>query len=170
MPRQPRSSLDNLVAARQRTALKALVRTQGPQWCWHCHFSRHWPRPGFWAAVKLLSRLEPTPKHEKEVWQAFHAPASKNVDCSSHAMETEAALRMQRRTQSYQMQFTTVLSDGDSKAYTALCEALVYGTAQTMSSCYCTEETEDSPAIWSKAWQRGHSEAAALLLGRDNQP
>lgn len=32
----------------------------------------------------------------------------KNVDCSSHAMETEAALRIWHRTLSYNLQFTVV--------------------------------------------------------------
>lgn len=76
---------------------------------------------------------------EEEVWQAFHSPVcEKNVDCSSHAMETEAALRIWRRTQTYstELQFTTFLSDGDSKAYTAVSNAEVYGsTAVTKEDC-----------------------------------
>lgn len=74
---------------------------------------------------------------EEEVWQAFHSPVcEKNVDCTSHAMETEAALRIWGRTQSYNMQFTTFLSDGDSKACAAVCEAQVYGSkAVTKEDC-----------------------------------
>lgn len=55
---------------------------------------------------------------EEEVWQAFHSPVCESVDCSSHAMQTKAALRIWRRTQTYstELQFTTFLSDGDSKA------------------------------------------------------
>ncbi|XP_075737571.1 uncharacterized protein LOC142777120 [Rhipicephalus microplus] len=51
-------------------------------------------------------------------------------------METQAALRIWSRTQSYNMQFTTFLSDGDSKAYAAVCEAQVYGSkAVTKEDC-----------------------------------
>lgn len=67
---------------------------------------------------------------EEEIWQAFHTPVcKKNTECSSHAMETEAALRIWGRTSSYTtpLRFTKFLSDGDSKAYTAVAEAKVYG-------------------------------------------
>ncbi|XP_077509270.1 uncharacterized protein LOC144120579 [Amblyomma americanum] len=74
---------------------------------------------------------------EDEVWKAFHSPVcEKNVECSSHAMETEAALRIWSRTQSYNMRFTTFLSDGDSKAYAAVSDAQVYGPkAVTKEDC-----------------------------------
>ncbi|XP_050027338.3 uncharacterized protein [Dermacentor andersoni] len=66
---------------------------------------------------------------EEEVWQAFHGPVcEKNVDCSSHAMETEAAVRIWQRSRSYDtpLYFRKFLSDGDSKAYAAVVEANVY--------------------------------------------
>ncbi|CAN7978550.1 unnamed protein product [Ixodes persulcatus] len=46
-------------------------------------------------------------------------------------METEAAMRIWQRTSSYAtpLQFTTFLSDGDSKAYGAVSEENFYGTA-----------------------------------------
>ncbi|XP_075748767.1 uncharacterized protein LOC142814252 [Rhipicephalus microplus] len=69
---------------------------------------------------------------EEEIWQAFHTPVcEKNTECSSRAMETEAALRIWGRTSSYTtpLRFTKFLSDGDSKAYTAVAEAKVYGEA-----------------------------------------
>ncbi|CAN7950083.1 unnamed protein product [Ixodes hexagonus] len=69
---------------------------------------------------------------EEEVWQAFHKlVCEKNTAGSSHAMETEAAMRIWQRTSSYAtpLQFTTFLSDGDSKAYAAVSEANFYGTA-----------------------------------------
>ncbi|KAG0443943.1 hypothetical protein HPB47_014362 [Ixodes persulcatus] len=76
---------------------------------------------------------------EEQAWQAFHSPVcEKNVDCSSHAMETEAALRIWRRTHTYNMelQFTIFLSDGDSNAYVAVSNAEVYGsTAVTKEDC-----------------------------------
>ncbi|XP_075751069.1 uncharacterized protein LOC142817685 [Rhipicephalus microplus] len=67
---------------------------------------------------------------EEQVWQAYHNPVcEKNVDCSSHAMETEAAVHIWTRTPSYEtpLRFTTFLSDGDSKAFNAVFEAKVYG-------------------------------------------
>ncbi|XP_077549490.1 uncharacterized protein LOC144162721 [Haemaphysalis longicornis] len=67
---------------------------------------------------------------EEQVWQAYHGPVcEKNVDCSSHAMETEAAVRIWTRTPSNEtpLRFTTFLSDGDSKAFNAVFEAKVYG-------------------------------------------
>ncbi|XP_070383699.1 uncharacterized protein, partial [Dermacentor albipictus] len=71
-------------------------------------------------------------EEEEEIWQAFHMPVcEKNADCSAHAMETNAALRIWKRTESYTtpLRFTTFLSDGDSKAYTAVSVAKVYGSA-----------------------------------------
>lgn len=67
---------------------------------------------------------------EEEIWQAFHSPVcEKNTECSSHAMETEAALCIWCRTPSYEtpLRFTKFLSDGDSKAYTAVTEDKAYG-------------------------------------------
>ncbi|XP_077561420.1 uncharacterized protein LOC144177720 [Haemaphysalis longicornis] len=83
------------------------------------------------------SRHQKLDEQEEEVWQAFHSPVcEKNVNCSSHAMETEAALRIWHRTLSYSLQFTTFLSDGDSSAYTAVCQAGVYGPkAVTKEDC-----------------------------------
>ncbi|XP_077496918.1 uncharacterized protein LOC144107678 [Amblyomma americanum] len=77
---------------------------------------------------------------EEEIWQAFHSPVcEKNVECSSHGMEEEAALRIWQRTLSYgtPLRFTKFLSDGDSKAYTAVSEAQVYG-ATTIEKEDCT--------------------------------
>lgn len=66
---------------------------------------------------------------DEEIWRAFHLPVcQKNTDCSSHAMEPAAAVNIWQRTLSYEtpLRFTSFLSDGDSKAYTAVCEANVY--------------------------------------------
>ncbi|KAL1485609.1 hypothetical protein MTO96_031826 [Rhipicephalus appendiculatus] len=66
---------------------------------------------------------------EEEIWQAFHTPVcEKNTTCPAHAMETEAAIRIWKRTGLYTtpLQFTTFLSDGDSKVYTAVSELNVY--------------------------------------------
>ncbi|XP_075736299.1 uncharacterized protein LOC119161920 [Rhipicephalus microplus] len=66
---------------------------------------------------------------DEETWQAFHHPVcEKNCDCSSHAMEAEAAVRIWQRTVDYEtpLRFTIFLSDGDSKAYNGVCDANVY--------------------------------------------
>ncbi|XP_037504717.1 uncharacterized protein LOC119379487 [Rhipicephalus sanguineus] len=66
---------------------------------------------------------------DEEIWRAFHLPVcQKNTDCSSHAMEPAAAVNIWQRTLSYEtpLRFTSFLSDGDSKAFTAVCEANVY--------------------------------------------
>ncbi|XP_040074766.2 uncharacterized protein LOC120846929 [Ixodes scapularis] len=76
---------------------------------------------------------------EEEAWQAFHSvDCQRNVECSSHAMETEAAVRIWQRTPSYKtpLRFTKFLSDGDSKAFTAVSEADVYdGAAIEKEDC-----------------------------------
>lgn len=76
---------------------------------------------------------------QEQVWQAFHRPVcAKNTTCSSHAMEPEAAVRIWQRTLSYEtpLRFTQFLSDGDSKAFTAVCAAEVYGdTAIEKQEC-----------------------------------
>ncbi|KAH9361694.1 hypothetical protein HPB48_005153 [Haemaphysalis longicornis] len=72
------------------------------------------------------------PDEEEEVWQAFHAAVcEKNVDCSVHAMEAEAALRIWQRSQEHAtpLLFGLFLGDGDSKAYNAVVDADVYDGA-----------------------------------------
>lgn len=69
------------------------------------------------------SRHKALPDEEEEIWQAFHGPVcERNVDCSAHAMEAEAAVRIWQRSQSCDtpLCFKKFLSDGDSKAYTAV--------------------------------------------------
>ncbi|XP_077554104.1 uncharacterized protein LOC144168976 [Haemaphysalis longicornis] len=76
---------------------------------------------------------------DEETWQAFHGPVcEKNCDCSSHAMEAEAAVHIWQRTLDYEtpLRFTTFLSDGDSKAHKAVCDANVYpDTAVEKEEC-----------------------------------
>ncbi|XP_077522603.1 uncharacterized protein LOC144133396 isoform X1 [Amblyomma americanum] len=81
-------------------------------------------------------RLKVLPDEQQEIRQAFHGPVcEKSADCSSHAMETEAAVCIWQRNQFYDtpvtpLQFTKFLSDGDSKAYAAVIEADVYNGAR----------------------------------------
>ncbi|KAG0416847.1 hypothetical protein HPB47_006074 [Ixodes persulcatus] len=72
---------------------------------------------------------------EEEVWQALHKlVCEKSTDGLFHAMEREAAMRIWQRSSSYAtpLQFTTFLSDRDSKAYAAVSEANFYGTAPSV--------------------------------------
>ncbi|CAN8021772.1 unnamed protein product, partial [Ixodes persulcatus] len=87
------------------------------------------------------SRHKALPDEEEEIWQAFHGPVcERNVDCSAHAMEAEAAVRIWQRSQSCDtpLCFKKFLSDGDSKAYTAVVEANVYGGAVDIEKEDCT--------------------------------
>lgn len=57
-----------------------------------------------------------------------HAPhCDKNYDGTSNGMEVEAAKRIWGRSAETSLHYTTMLSDGDSKAYTAVCELAPYG-------------------------------------------
>ncbi|XP_077554044.1 uncharacterized protein LOC144168921 [Haemaphysalis longicornis] len=87
------------------------------------------------------SRHKVLPDEEEEVWQAFHAPVcERNVDCSAHAMEAEAALQIWQRSQEYAtpLLFGVFLSDGDSKAYNAVVDADVYDGAVQIMKEDCT--------------------------------
>ena len=62
-------------------------------------------------------------------WQNNHKPnCNKNFHGTSNAMEQECAKRMfQRSVEKYNLRYTTVLSDGDSKSYDAVVAEKVYG-------------------------------------------
>jgi len=82
-------------------------------------------------------------------------------------MEVECALRIRKRLiGEHSLRYTTMLSDGDSKAHGAVCDANVYGDriniekkdcinhdakwlAQHSENCKCIKETENS-----NNWQR----------------
>ena len=63
------------------------------------------------------------------VWYADHRPVcEQNHDGSANSMESEAALKIFRRSeQKYGLRYTTVLSDGDTKRVNNLNSAKVYG-------------------------------------------
>ena len=53
---------------------------------------------------------------------------SRNYEATSGSMEAECALRIWKRSiEEHSLWYTTMLSDGDSKAYGAVCDANVYG-------------------------------------------
>lgn len=143
---------DNLVEARRVTALEAGQTDVAVMFDGTWQKRGHKSHNGVGTAISIdtglcldfevlsnychgCSRHQILDEQDEEVWQAFHGPVcEKNVNCSSHAMETEAALRIWKRTQSCdrQLHYTTFLSDGDSKAYTAVSEAEVYGSTMVM--------------------------------------
>lgn len=62
-----------------------------------------------------------------QAWKEAHA-CQKNTDKKAGEMEVEAALILfQRSLQKHKLRYTTLLSDGDSRAYLALQDAKVYG-------------------------------------------
>ena len=65
-----------------------------------------------------------------QAWKEKHkSSCAKNYEGSSGSMEVECALRIWKRSiEEYSLRYTTMLSDGDSKAYDAVCEANVYGS------------------------------------------
>ena len=62
-------------------------------------------------------------------WKEKHkVTCSKNYEGTSGSMEVECALRIWKRSiEEHSLRYTTMLSDGDSKAYGAVCDANVYG-------------------------------------------
>ncbi|XP_037572861.2 uncharacterized protein LOC119455530 [Dermacentor silvarum] len=107
-------------------------------------------------------------EEEEEIWQAFHMPVcEKNVDCSAHAMETNAAERIWKRTESYStpLRFTTFLSDGDSKAYTAVSAANVYGSVPiTKEDCTNHVAKRLGTALRKLKMPRGEKLTDAVIL------
>ena len=74
-----------------------------------------------------IGPAEDAPEYE-EWWHQHEATCEKNCATSSQAMETEAAKRMWGRSiQRYNFRYKEMLSDGDAKAHTAVCEDAPYG-------------------------------------------
>lgn len=77
--------------------------------------------------------MQPTqrPQEQRGSVAGYHGPVcEKNADCSSHTTEMEAAVciwTQQNPSNETPLHFTTILSDGDSKAFSAVSEAKVYG-------------------------------------------
>ena len=70
-----------------------------------------------------------TKTNSDPAWEEKHKPScSKNNEGSSGSMEVECALRIWKRSiEEHSLRYTTMLSDGDSKAYDAVSAANVYG-------------------------------------------
>lgn len=71
-------------------------------------------------------------------WYNGHeASCDKNYDGSSPSMETYAAEILWKRSISYKFRYSTVVSDGDSKVYSHLCDLNVYGDSLKLSKEEC---------------------------------
>lgn len=73
-------------------------------------------------------------------WLVKHQPVcDKSYSGSSNAMEVESAKRIWRRSVSNnsKLRYTTVLSDGDSKAFDALKALMPYGPDVTLNKEEC---------------------------------
>lgn len=69
---------------------------------------------------------------EFEDWYITHKPfCQANYSGSSPAMETEAAVRMWKRSEDIGFRYTSVISDGDSKIYDQLLSVMVYNYRET---------------------------------------
>ena len=71
---------------------------------------------------------------ENRVWKEKHQlNCPKNYDGSSNAMEVECALRLWRRSEmEHKLRYTTILCDGDSKAYDAIVKNQIYGPSKSV--------------------------------------
>ncbi|KAK4316358.1 hypothetical protein Pmani_012487 [Petrolisthes manimaculis] len=90
---------------------------------------------------ELLSKYYHTCENHKDNegdWYAAHEPqCQNNFEGSSPAMETEGWLRLWKRSvEKCNFRYTTVISDGDSKAYSAIVNEKVYGEVEiTKDEC-----------------------------------
>ncbi|XP_077502060.1 uncharacterized protein LOC144113044 [Amblyomma americanum] len=143
-----KAAAENLEQARQLTAAEAGSTNVAVMFDGTWQKRGHKSHNGVGTAISLLtglcldfevlsnyclscSRHKALEDEEEQIWQASHTPVrEKNATCSAHAMETEAALRIWKRTDLYAtpLKYTTFLSDGDSKAYAAVAELDIYGS------------------------------------------
>ena len=89
--------------------------------------------------LKCKISSENTPSEELNQWKAKHEPnCPRNFDGSSNAMEMECAVRLCKRSvEEHKFRYTTMLSDGDSKAFDSLVQSKAYGDSVTMSKEDC---------------------------------
>lgn len=73
-----------------------------------------------------IAPKEGTPELEQHC-KSHEGLCAKTFIGSSPAMEAGAAVRIWQRSRNSGMRYVTMLSDGDSKAFNAVCEAKVYG-------------------------------------------
>lgn len=89
--------------------------------------------------LKCKIASEKPPSEDLTQWKAKHAPnCPRNFDGSSNAMEVECAVRLWKRSEEkHHLRYTTMLSDGDSKAYGTLVQSEVYGASVAISKEDC---------------------------------
>ena len=82
----------------------------------------------FEALSNYCSKCE-TKSDSDQDWKEKHkVSCSKNYEGTSGPVEVECVLRIWKRSiEKHSLRYTTMLSDGDSKAYGADCDANVYG-------------------------------------------
>ena len=75
---------------------------------------------------------------QSDEWKQKHSPnCPKNFNGTANAMEVECALCMWKRSvEDHKIRYTSMLCDGDSKSFDAICEAKVYGEVEvTKEDC-----------------------------------
>ena len=70
-----------------------------------------------------------------EFWKKRQDACEKIHDCSSGAMEREAAKIIWQRSTTGPLRYTVSLGDGDSAAYDAVCSLNVYGNVSVKEAC-----------------------------------
>ncbi|CAN7994903.1 unnamed protein product, partial [Ixodes pacificus] len=113
------------------------LEDKGPlltHWSGDSNRAVHWACAGSGCALKLLPSLQKRVKGGRrglqrlEVFPRGHGECQKNTDSKAGQMEVEAALiHFARSWERQDLRYTTMLSDGDSRSFTALQEANVYG-------------------------------------------
>ena len=80
----------------------------------------------------------PPSQADYDEWKRKHSPnCPKNFNGTANAMEVECALRIWKRSVAdHKIRYTSMLCDGDSKSFDAICEAKVYGDVKiTKEDC-----------------------------------
>jgi len=89
--------------------------------------------------IKCQTRKDnPPAQAEYDEWKQKHSPnCPKNFNGTANAMEVECALRIWKRSvKDHKIRYTSMLCDGDSKSFDAICEAKVYGEVEvTKEDC-----------------------------------
>ena len=78
------------------------------------------------------------PQADYDQWKRKHSPdCPKNFNGTANAMEVECALHTWKRSvENHKICYTSMLCDGDSKSFDAICNSKVYGDVQvTKEDC-----------------------------------
>ncbi|XP_076444868.1 uncharacterized protein LOC143282880 [Babylonia areolata] len=107
---------------------------------------------------------------ERAEWRREHAPVcEKNYNGSSKGMEKEAAVRMWRRSiAKNSMQYTNMLSDGDSVAFKAVCDENIYDVKKLECVNHCDKRMGTALRKKNKEAKLGGRRHGALTAGAYN--